>query len=286
MKRIAGNNNCLGKLETHLLLLLDQKKLLLLELHVLGLDSHNSTSPLALEFLVLVEGSEEAVLEGSKGLDVIGVDVGQRDGGCGLLVDKSSKTRFALDDAEGNVLLTAELGQPADELNGVNVVGNNDELGRLVLDELGDVVESVFKLNGLLSGVDGLSVLLLLGNLNQSLLLLLASLRGVLVQESQKLGGLVLVNSIGKLGNGWGNLKTLEKDSLLTLKLDELGPFGETGQVTGRLDVSTGTEVTGALFEEHALLDLLGLLGGQRGREGGLLRPSFLLNSDHTFIPT
>ena len=56
-------------------------------------------------------------------------------------MDQSAQGALALDEAVGDVDLAAEVGKPCDELNGVNVVGNSDELGLAVLNELGDVVE-------------------------------------------------------------------------------------------------------------------------------------------------
>ena len=48
---------------------------------------------------------------------------------------------------------------------------------------------------------------------------------------------------------GW-DLKALEKDALLSLDADVLGPFDETGEVASWLDVTTDSEVLGALLEE------------------------------------
>ena len=56
-------------------------------------------------------------------------------------------------------------------------------------------------------------------------------------------GGLELVDV------GW-DLKALEKDALLSLNADVLGPFDETGEVASWLDVTTDSEVLGALLEE------------------------------------
>ena len=83
-------------------------------------------------------------------------------------------------------------------------------------------------------------LLLLSGGLSLSLetsLLLLLGLRAVLVQELEQLGGSVLVESVGELSNGRGNLETLVQDDLLALKADVFRPFDEAGQVGGRLDV-------------------------------------------------
>ena len=49
---------------------------------------------------------------------------------------------FSLDEAVGDVHLFAELGEPDDELEGLDVVGDDDQLGLFILDQLGDVVET------------------------------------------------------------------------------------------------------------------------------------------------
>lgn len=72
---------------------------------------------------------------------------------------------------------------------------------------------------------------------------------------------LVLVNGLGELSNGWGNLKALHKDGLLPLNADVLGPLDETGEVSLGLDVTTDSEVAGVLGEEGALLVVLGGTG-------------------------
>jgi hypothetical protein len=54
---------------------------------------------------------------------------------------------------------------------------------------------------------------------------------------------LVLVNGRLELVDvGW-DLKALEKDALLSLDADVLGPLDETGEVANWLDVTTDSEV-------------------------------------------
>jgi hypothetical protein len=61
------------------------------------------------------------------------------DGG-GLAADNGTETGLALDDDVGDAHLAAEGGEEDDELNGVNVVGDDDEVGLLLLDETDDVL--------------------------------------------------------------------------------------------------------------------------------------------------
>tara|TARA_B100000787_G_C16007996_1_gene213035 strand:+ start:197 stop:526 length:330 start_codon:yes stop_codon:yes gene_type:complete len=62
------------------------------------------------------------------------------------------------------------------------------------------------------------------------------------------------VDSVGKLGNAWGDLESLHEDSLLSLDSDVFGPFDESGEISLGLDVASNSEVSGALLEEGVLL--------------------------------
>ncbi len=64
---------------------------------------------------------------------------------------------------------------------------------------------------------------------------------------------LVLVNGLGELVDGGWDLEALEKNALLSLNADVLGPFDETGKVADGLDVTTDSEVLGRLLEERTL---------------------------------
>ena len=62
----------------------------------------------------------------------------------------SSETSFTLDDDVGNAHLAAQGGEEDDELDGVDVVRNDDERSFLGFDEGDDVVEAVFDEEGFL----------------------------------------------------------------------------------------------------------------------------------------
>lgn len=97
-------------------------------------------------------------------------------------MDDGAEPGLALDDGIGDAHLAAERGQEDDELNGVNIVGNEDERGLLVLDQADNVVEAVLDDVGLLADV--LLLLALLdggGLLEETLLLVRLGLRAVLV---------------------------------------------------------------------------------------------------------
>lgn len=55
------------------------------------------------------------------------------------------------DEAEGDFLLSAELREPDDSFNGVNIISDNDQSSLLILNKTSDVVQAVFKSNWWLS---------------------------------------------------------------------------------------------------------------------------------------
>jgi len=172
-------------------------------------------------------------------------------------VAKFAEVSLTADEAVGNLLFTAKGGQVDHGLNGINVVGHDDKLGLGLFNQGSDVVETELEVDGLVSlDSDGLFSLGL-----ESQLLCLLGFRGVLSEHLEELGGLVLVNGVGELSNGWGNLKALHKDGLLSLNADILGPLDKTGEVSLGLDVTTDSEVAGVLGEEGALLVVLGGTG-------------------------
>ena len=151
-------------------------------------------------------------------------------------MDNCPQTSLALDDDVGDTHLAAESREEDNEFDGVDVVGDDDEGSLLGLDESDDVVQAILdeeRLSGLdlLAISDGGS-----GGLETGLLLL-KRLGAVLVEELEELSRGVLVESVGELGDGGGNLETLVKDNLLALELDVFGPLDEAGQVGLGLDV-------------------------------------------------
>lgn len=205
-------------------------------------------------------------------------------------MDQLAESCLSLDESIGDTLLSAESRQEDHHLDGLDVVSNNNELCFLVFDQLGNVVQTEFKHNGLgaslgfvLSISDlGLSFLL------ESGFLVLLGLGGVLCKQLEESGSykdiliiniycsanaifikmaanfflkilhqlsltLVSVNSSLELVNGRGNLKSLEEDSLLSLNPNVFGPSDESGEVSLGLDVASDSEVAGVLLEEGAL---------------------------------
>ena len=174
-----------------------------------------------------------------------------------LLVDDSSETSLALNNSVWDTHLTAESWEVDDELDWVNIVGDEDESSLLGLDQSNDVVETV------LDGVWLLADILLLlalsnggGLLVQTLLLLGLGLWSVLVEELEGLGGSVAVEGVGELGNRRRDLEAHVQDLLLALKADVLGPLDEAGEVALGLDILADTEVAAARLEERVLQPL------------------------------
>ena len=82
-------------------------------------------------------------------------DLGQGHHGGILLVDQLAEFSLSSNEAVRDVHLPAEGGQPDNQLDGVDVVGNHDEFGLSLFNQLGDMVEAEFEMegSGLLGGV-------------------------------------------------------------------------------------------------------------------------------------
>lgn len=104
-------------------------------------------------------------------------------------MDELSESGLVADNGVGDVEGLAEGGQEDDGLNGVDVAGNEDQLGSLLLDEVGHVVETELEGNGLVSLFILLILSLFSGGVLESVGLLLSGLRGVFSQNFVQLGG-------------------------------------------------------------------------------------------------
>jgi hypothetical protein len=241
--------------------------LLLLEL-VESLSAENTSAPLSSRLVVLlVEVSLDGGDEGGKSSLVLGLDLGDGNDGSGLLVDKSTESGLTLDNSVRDTHLSAEGREEDNELDGVDIVGNEDEVGLLVLNQRDNMVETVLHNVGLLGDV----LLVLaggdsLGLLGESLLLLLLSLGSVLVEELEGLGSGVLVQGVGELSERRRNLESHAQNLLLSLESNVLGPLDESGEVSLRLDGLTNAVRLGLLLKER-VLSILGL--GDLGSRGG-----------------
>lgn len=169
-------------------------------------------------------------------------------------MNNRTQASLALDDGVGDTHLAAEGGQEDDQLDGVDVVGNQDQGGLLVLNQTDDVVQAVLDGVGLLGDVLLLLALLDGGSLlEQTLLLLDLSLRAVLVKQLEGLGSSVLVEHVLELGDRRRHLQAHVEDLLLALEADILGPLHHAGNIALGLDVLADTEVAGTLLDQRVL---------------------------------
>lgn len=172
-----------------------------------------------------------------------------------LLVHNSTKTSLALDNGIGDAHLTAQRRKENNQLNGVDVVGNQNERSLLVLDEADDVVETVLDIVRLLAGVLLLLALSNSGSLAvETLLLLDLGLRAVLVEELEGLRSGVAVQSVLELGDRRRHLEAHVQNLLLALQAHILRPLDEAGQVALGLDVLADAEVAGTSLGQGVLM--------------------------------
>lgn len=171
-----------------------------------------------------------------------------------LLVDDSSKTSLALDDGVRDTHLAAQGRQENDELDGINIVGDKDQGGLLVLDQTNDVVETILDSIRLLADVLLLLALLDGGSLlHEALLLLRLGLGAVLVEKLEGLSGGIAVKNLLELRNCGGDLQAHAEDLLLALQTDIFGPLHHAGEVATGLDVLANAEVARTPLEERVL---------------------------------
>lgn len=220
-----------------------------------SLSTHNSSSPVSLGILVLVG---VARLDGrDKGRElslVLSANLSESENGSGLLVDDSSESGLALHNGVWNTHLAAKGWEEDNQLNWVNVVGNENERSLLVLNETNNVVETVLDGVWLLGDILLLLALSDSGSLlGQTLLLLGLGLWAVLVEKLEGLGGKVLVEGVLELSDGWWDLQAEVQDLLLALKADILWPLHHAGEVAGWLNILADTEVAASLLEERVL---------------------------------
>jgi len=160
-----------------------------------GLGASGGSSPVLLDLVsavVVVSGNRRDQL--AEGTLVLRVGVDDCHARSGLPVHNAAETSLVLDDAVWHLHLSAQGGQKQNDLNRIDITGNDNQLRFLLFDEGGDGVDSVTD-NGWPLGSLGLLVLavlgLLLSALAKAVCLLLLGLWAVLVQKLEQLGGLI-----------------------------------------------------------------------------------------------
>jgi len=246
--------------------------------HFGGLVATNTSTPvLTLLFILVGEVSLGRGDDGAQLLVVLALHILEGEDSGGFFVNNGAETSLRLDNDVGDTHLAAQSGQVDDELDRVDIIGDDDKRSFLRLNESDAMVKTKFDKEGLLRLLL-LGVLIFGGGLGGSVetsLLLLFGLRAVLVEQLEKLGGRVTVQSMGELRNRRRDLEALVQDDLLALETNVFGPFHETCEVTFMLNVLANSEIFRAALEERILHGLgLTLAGAGRG-SSGLFSSSF-----------
>lgn len=161
---------------------------------MLVLNTHNTTAPVSSEGLVLVELSAEVLAQDLEVLEVLLADLSESDASGSLLVDELAETCLALNEGEGDALLSAESGEEGHDLKGVNVVSNHNELSLAFFNEVGNVVKTELEDNGLGGLLGFTTVLLGLSLTLESDLLLLVGFRLVFSEQFKELACYTNIN--------------------------------------------------------------------------------------------
>lgn len=204
--------------------------------HALG--TEQTTAPVTTDLVGTV------VVVGLDGLDQFGevgaiasIDAGQRDRRAGLATHQGAQASLALDDAVRDAHFAAQGRQEQDHLQWVDVVRDDDQLGLLLFDQLGDGVDAGAHKVRLLLWLDLFAAGLGLGDLLQAVLLGQFRLWPVLFQQFEQLNGVLLVQRLAELVDWWWDLQARLQHNALALDANVFGPTDEAGQVTFWLDV-------------------------------------------------
>jgi hypothetical protein len=195
------------------------------------LGTHDTTTPVPLCFLVLLRVTLFDCLNQLRQLSLVfRSNLSERKNGGGLLVDNRAESGLALDDGIWDSHLSAQSWEEDNQLDWVDIIGDEDQRGLLVLNQANDVVETILGSVWLLANVFLLLALLDGGSLlQQTLLLLSLALWSVLVEQFESLSSRVAVEDILELGNRRWDLETEVQDLSLALKTDILGPLNHAG---------------------------------------------------------
>jgi len=217
----------------------------------IGFGAEQTTTPVTTD---LFEAVIVVVLDGLNQFGevqlVTRVNLGEGNAGAGLAADQTTKTGLVLDDAIGDSHLTAESGQEDDQLNWVNIVGDDNQLSFLLFDQGGDSVDSLSDNVWALGGGISLSASTELSAGTQTHLLGLFAFGAVLVHQLEHLSRCLAVQGLTELVHWRGDLKTFHKNGLVALETDVLGPSYKAAQISLGLDILTNSVVTGLLLNQ------------------------------------
>merc|ERR1711865_667138 len=113
-----------------------------------GLETHNATTPGLEHILVVVVLTPEIHRKLLKLGTIRRLNRGECNAGSVLLVNKGTNTGLGLYNAVGYVEPLAKGGKENNELKGINIVGDDDKLGLLLLNEVCDMLEAELKNGG------------------------------------------------------------------------------------------------------------------------------------------
>lgn len=187
---------------------------------VLTLSAHDWLSCNSSDSGILVVDSVEVSSEVVQVVLVLVSYVSKGEAGALFLVDKLSESRFTFNEAVWDSHLFAEVWQEDHELDWDDVVGNNDQLSLLLLNQSGNVVKTEFNYEWLLGvGVDVLLVSLEFSLFLESLDLLFLGLWDVFGEESEQFLSLVSLDGVSELVDDTWSWKSLLENLLLSIFL-------------------------------------------------------------------
>ncbi|KAH3659830.1 hypothetical protein OGATHE_005875 [Ogataea polymorpha] len=110
----------------------------------IGLSTHHTSTPVSSLLLVLFD---EVSVDGGNELGqsslVLWSNVDQGSNSTGFLVNKGSQSSLTLDDSVWNTHLSAQSWQEDNQLDWIDIVGNQHQFGLLVLNQRNNVVQTV-----------------------------------------------------------------------------------------------------------------------------------------------
>lgn len=145
------------------------------------------------------------------------VYISQSEAGSGLLVDEGTQSCLSFNEAVWNLHLSAESWDVEHQFNWDDIMSNDDELGSLVFNQGGYVVQTEFDVHWLVTVLLFFVLVFVLGLFLESLPLVLLGLWSVLGQQGEEFVGLVSLQGVGELVDLSWNEQSVPKDLLLSI---------------------------------------------------------------------
>jgi len=220
---------------------------------VLVLDTHDTSTGVLEVVDVVVVLVHVLFLEVGEIVGIFLSDFSHGEACCSLHVNELTKVVFSLDEAEWDTLGSAESWEESHHFDWLNIIGHNNELCFAFLDECGNVVHSVFDVAWFWSDMVGFITSLSSFSFDlESLLLLCSSLWSIFGENLHKEGSLGSIKTLREDMEWCWDLKSHHEDSLLSLDSNILWPLDKSGEVLGRLDIATDSEVSLSFLEKRS----------------------------------